>query len=181
MYQDKSLVPAEAVRLAALGSLVARNMTYSELAQDIRRFVARIVGPSLDMLGSSLEILRLEGLIAPVSGNRVNDDTEMIITDSGRQSFLDLMDASLRVPLDDTGRLVMALKLRFLFELPKEQQLDQIDLLRELAQSELARLQDLHKSHGHGALAGSLSLDIDQVQSRIAWLTDLETQLEDAA
>lgn len=181
MYQDKSLVPAEAVRLAALGSLATGSMTYAELAQDIRRFVARIVGPSLDLLGSSLEILRLEGLIAPASGSQVDDNTEMVITDGGRQSFLDLMDASLRVPLDDTGRLVMALKLRFLFELPKEQQLDQIDLLRELAQSELARLQDLQQSHGTGALAGSLSLDIDQVTARISWLNDLEAQLEAVA
>lgn len=181
MYQDKSLVPAEAVRLAALGSLITKTMTYADLAQDIRRFVTRVVGPSLDLLGSSLEILRLEGLIAPVSGTSVTDDTTMTVTEGGRQSFLNLMDASLRVPLDDTGRLVMALKLRFLFELPKEQQLDQIDLLREIAQSELARLEDLRSSHGVGALAGSLALDIDQVKARIAWLTDLESQLEDAA
>lgn len=181
MYQDKSLVSTEAVRLAALGRLAAGAMTYADLAQDIRHFVTRIVGPSLDLLGSSLEILRLEGLIAPAEGSSVADDTEMVITESGRQDFLDLMDASLRAPLDDTGRLVMALKLRFLFEVPKEQQLDQIDLLRELAQSELARLEALQQSHAEGALAGSLALDIDQVNARIAWLNDLEAQLENAA
>lgn len=181
MYQDKSLVPAEAVRLAALGSLRGQTKSYADLASEIRQFVARIVGPSLDLLGSSLEILRLDGLIAPVSGDKVSDDTVMQITDAGVESFLSLMESSLRVPLDDTGRLVMALKLRFLFYLPKEEQLDQIDLLRELAETELARLEDLKRLHGEGALAASLDLDIDQTRARIAWFNDLEKQLEDAA
>lgn len=181
MYADKSLVSTEAVRLAALGRLMSGPVTYSDLAQDIRYFTARIVGPSLDLLGSSLELLHLEGLIEPISGKSVKDDTELRITDGGKALFLDLMDANLKTPLDDTGRLVMALKLRFLFLLNTDGQLDQIDLLREIAEIELARLEDLQKSHGEGALAQSLELDIDEKRARIAWLNKLEDELENAA
>ena len=60
MYRDNTLIPAEAVRLAALGSLVDGDKSYGDLAREIRFFVARIVGPSLDLLGTSLELLRLE-------------------------------------------------------------------------------------------------------------------------
>ena len=48
MYRDNTLIPAEAVRLAELGSLVQGEKSYGDLAREIRFFVARIVGPSLD-------------------------------------------------------------------------------------------------------------------------------------
>ena len=181
MYADKSLVSTEAVRLAALGRLMAGTMTYADLASDIRFFTARIVGPSLDLLGSSLELLHLEGSVEPVSGDSMGDDTELRITDQGREQFEDLMEANLKTPQDDTGRLVMALKLRFLFLLPEDGQLDQIDLLREIAEIELARLEDLKESYDEGALGNSLALDIDQTRTRIAWLNKLEDELESAA
>ena len=53
MYRDNTLIPTEAVRLAALGSLAEGDKQYAELASEIRYFVARITGPSLDLLGSS--------------------------------------------------------------------------------------------------------------------------------
>lgn len=181
MYADKSLVSTEAVRLAALGRLMAGTMTYAELAQDIRFFTARIVGPSLDLLGSSLELLHLDGSLEPVAGETLGDETQLRITDQGRGHFENLMEANLKTPLDDTGRLVMALKLRFLFMLPEDGQLDQIDLLREIAEIELARLEDLKESYDEGALGKSLALDIEQTRARIAWLNKLEAELESAA
>ena len=62
MYKDNSLVPSEAVRLAALG-LLARGPrgSYADLARDIRHITSRIVGPSLDLLGPSLELSRSKG------------------------------------------------------------------------------------------------------------------------
>ena len=63
MYRDNSLIPLEAIRIAGLGALSVRPLRYAEIAADIRRFSSRIVGPSLDLMGSSVEILRTEGLI----------------------------------------------------------------------------------------------------------------------
>ena len=61
MYRDNTLIPTEAIRLAALGQLVESDRPYSELAREVRQFVSLIVGPSLDMLGPSLELLCLRG------------------------------------------------------------------------------------------------------------------------
>lgn len=175
MYQDKVLIPAEAIKLSALGALKNQNMSYAELARDIRHVVARVVGPNLDLLGSSLEILRLEGLIAPEDGgDQVEDDTILSITEDGVDVFLNLMASALRVPVDETGRLVYFLKLRFLEQLDGDDLLDQLDLLKEFHQGELARLQDIQSSHGKGHLAKSLDMEIAQQQDRIDWLTSLE-------
>ena len=36
MYRDRSLIPSEAVRLAALGSLALGSKRYADLASEIR-------------------------------------------------------------------------------------------------------------------------------------------------
>ena len=69
MNRDNSLIPSEAVRLAALGSLWQGPKRYAELATEVRHFTGRIVGPSLELLGPSLEVLRLEGLIDAEPGS----------------------------------------------------------------------------------------------------------------
>ncbi|MTI10148.1 hypothetical protein [Curvivirga aplysinae] len=177
MYQDKVLIPAEAIKLAALGALVMGEMTYSDLARDIRHVVARVVGPNLDLLGSSLEILRLEGLIRPKDGSdHVDDATILVVTEEGIDVFFNLMSSGLRVPMDETGRLVYFLKLRFLDCLDGDDLLDQLDLLKEFHQGELARLKDIHDTHGRGSLDASLQMEIQQQQSRIDWLEALEKQ-----
>ncbi|MCG8548344.1 MAG: hypothetical protein MJE12_29445, partial [Alphaproteobacteria bacterium] len=51
MYRDNTLIPTEAVRLAALGSLMEGERRYADLASEVRNFVGRIAGPSLDLLG----------------------------------------------------------------------------------------------------------------------------------
>src|SRR5687767_4992331 len=69
MYRDNSLMPKEAVRLAALGTLAqAGSLRYADLAGAIRHFTSRIVGPSLDLMGTSLELLRYDGLIEALDG-----------------------------------------------------------------------------------------------------------------
>ena len=62
MYQDNSLLPREAVRLAALGTLAETPMTYAALAADVRNFASRVAGPSLELMGTSIEMLRYEGV-----------------------------------------------------------------------------------------------------------------------
>ena len=49
MYKDNSLIPTEAVRLAALGLLTEAPRSYAALADEVRHFTSRIVGPSLDV------------------------------------------------------------------------------------------------------------------------------------
>ena len=63
MYRDNTLLPSEAVRLLALGVLANSALSYSELATEVRHFTSRIVGPSLDLVGTPLEVLKVEGLI----------------------------------------------------------------------------------------------------------------------
>ena len=56
MYCDNSLMPKEAIRLAVLGTLTSGlgSLRYADLAGAIRHFTSRIVGPSLDLMGTSL-------------------------------------------------------------------------------------------------------------------------------
>jgi hypothetical protein len=82
MFRDKTLIPAEAIRLAALGMLAEGPRAYGALAGDVRHFASRIMGPSLDLLGPSLELLRHEGLaVAEGSGER--SATTLRITSAG--------------------------------------------------------------------------------------------------
>ncbi len=173
MYQDKPLTPSDAVKLAALGAVMSGDLSYASLARDIRYFAARVVGPSLDLLGSSLEILRLEGLIENKTTDNNLEKNILTITQSGKDIFNDLMGCMLRTPPDDASRLVYALKLRFLNFLDEDDKLDQIDLLREIAISELARFEDLQKTYGDGYLRKALDMDISHARDKIIWFDSL--------
>jgi len=181
MYQDKSLGPTEAVKLAALGALMKQTMSYADLARDIRYFVTRVVGPSLDLLGSSLEILRLEGLIENQTQSGDPEKNILVISADGKDMFHDLMSCSLRTPPDDASRLVYVLKLRFLPFLAEEERLDQIDLLREIAETELARFEDLKNSHGEGYLGQALDMEISQTRDKLSWLEGLSATLDETS
>ena len=50
MFRDHSLVPAEAIRLAALGFLAEAPWRYADLSAEIRHLTSRIVGPSPERL-----------------------------------------------------------------------------------------------------------------------------------
>lgn len=175
MLRDNSLIPIEAVRLCALGRLMQGELAYGELAGEVRHFTSRMVGPSLDLLGTSIELLRLEGLLESVNGKSNDDPARLLrITDAGREAFRDLMRARVRMPGSDVGKLVLALKLRYLDLLTPEDRDEQIDLMEDVYRQERARLVDLRQrssddklSRGH--LAEWLDLEIAQIDQRLAW------------
>ena len=174
MYRDRSLQPGETVKLIALGLLIEAPRTYADLANDIRYFTARIVGPSLDLLGSSLEILRLEGWIAPKEGEGDKGPGDLIsLTDSGYEQFLSLMNAPLRIPLNDSNRLALLTKLRFLSYLPEETRLDQIDLIEELVEKEQAWNAELARDFPQTALGAWVEMESRDLSAKRAWLHTL--------
>jgi DNA-binding PadR family transcriptional regulator len=173
MYRDKTLIPTEAIRLCALGILAAGPKHYAELASEVRNFAGRIIGPSLDILGPSLELLRYEGLIKadPVNPDRANP--KLRITEDGLKLLGELMRAHVRAPVDDTNKLVIALKMRFMHMLDRAERAAQIESLLELYENELARLVDLRGQDcaGDSYLGDWLDHEISQLESRRAWLT----------
>src|SRR3954468_8264747 len=111
MYKDNSLVPSEAVRLAALGLLAKGPRAYADLAREIRHFAQRIVGPSLELLGPSLELLKVEGLIE-AQNPRAPHDGQMLVPPEPRPPELRaLMTANRRGPMGEVNKLIIALKL----------------------------------------------------------------------
>lgn len=170
MYRDRTLVPGEAVRLLALGALMEQDRRYGELATEIRFFTQRIVGPSLDLLGSSLELLRIEGLADAVEEPGPEDQALLRISESGQSLFEALMSAQLRAPVNDVGRLVLLLKLRFLRFLPEEAQEDQIDLLHDIVSTEKARAEELAREFEGQPVADWVTLEVTLAESRLVWL-----------
>jgi hypothetical protein len=145
MYRDNTLIPTEAIRLAALGALIEGDRRYADLASEIRHFVGRVAGPSLDLLG----------------------------TEEGRAQFVMLMTSGIRAPVNDVSKLVIALKMRFLDLLDREDRLDQIELMREMSEGEVARLRDLRNRDANGVFSNWLDFEIDQLEQRIDWLENL--------
>ena len=182
MYRDNSLMPKEAVRLTVLGTLaLGGTMRYGDLAAEVRHFTGRIVGPSLDLMGTSLEMLRYEGLIEALESSGTEGNALLAVTAAGRREFETLMAAHVRAPSsDDINKLVIALKLRFLHLLPMPEQLEQVDALIALYETELARLADLahHHKGAPGLLVPWLEHDIAQVDARLGWFRTLYQRLQ---
>jgi hypothetical protein len=180
VYKDNSLLPREAVRLAALGILAGGPLTYAALAAAVRNFTSRIVGPSLDLMGTSIELLRFEGLIATEESQNGNvPESVMILTTAGNLELNSLLCASVRPPVTDVAKLILALKFRFFHLLKTADQCDQIEMMVEACEGELARLADLrdHHSKDPGHLIDWLDHDIGQVSDRLKWLRNLRTSL----
>jgi DNA-binding PadR family transcriptional regulator len=168
MYRDNSLIPLEAMRIAALGALADQPMHYAEIAADVRRFASRIVGPSLDLMGSSVEVLRAEGLIATTEDG---PDPLLALTPAGREDLLKLLKAGIRATNTELNRLVVALKMRFLHLLPCSDRRDQLRLLQSLLTGERDRYRDLLASDGNDALFQDwLAFEIEVLETRLAWL-----------
>jgi DNA-binding PadR family transcriptional regulator len=170
MFRDNSLIPAEAVRLVALGLLAEGARRYGDLAAEIRHFTGRIVGPSLDLMGTSLELLRYEGLIEAVDGQGMTDNAMLRLTVQGSEALRGLLKARLRSPLSDMNRLGLMLKLRFLHLLPEAERRDQLALMAESLDSERVRLDELRQRAAPGLFRDWLEHDIALAQSRIDWL-----------
>lgn len=174
MFADLTLTPREAVRLCALGTIAQGPLRYSELASSIRHFITRLSGPSLDLMGSSIELLRYEGLVDAVEGLGMEDDAVLEITDVGREAFRSLMTAPLR-PASDLSKLITALKFRFLHLLSQQDQIDQVELLIDTSETGLNRLVDLrrHMDGEPGYMAAWLDDEITRAEQRLVWLENL--------
>jgi hypothetical protein len=190
MYADNTLTPREAVRLCALGTLAGSSvssdgapiipMTYDDLVHAVRHFVSRITGPSLELMGESIELLRYEGLVEAESGSDEANPV-LIITAAGNDVLDTLLRANIRAGSSDLNELVIALKFRFLHQLSGDEQRNQIDLMLEACESELARFEDLRSYHEDdpGYLTGWLDHDISRLVTRLDWLTEFKLKLED--
>ena len=86
-----------------------------------------------------------------------------------------LMNAHLRGPMGEVNKLIVALKLHFLDLLTPEQRRQQLEMLMEVCDRELVRLNDLRASHtdSDGALTSWLDHEIEEVQARRDWFLKL--------
>src|SRR5579872_6503825 len=171
MFRDNSLIPAEAIRLAALGFLAEAPRRYGDLAMEIRHFTSRVVGPSLDLMGTSVELLRYEGFIEAVDGSA--EHALLRLTENGTAALHALLLAQLRAPATDLNRLALLLKLRFLHHLSADEQRGQLALMAESLESERARLEELRRHHTvPGLFRDWLDHDVTAAEARIAWLRE---------
>ena len=179
MYADNTLTPKEAIRLCALGTLALGPRQYAALANAIRHFTGHMLGPSLDLMGTSIELLKYEGLIVPEDGVDTANEAELRITESGRTELRSLLTADMRSGAAELNKLITALKFRFLHLLDNEDQIAQADLLIEVCENELARLDDLRHYHAgdEGFVVEWLDHEVGQVESRLAWLGEFRKTL----
>ncbi len=180
MYADQTLTPKESIRLCALGTLALGERRYSDLAVAIRHFISRIIGPTPELMGHSIELLRYEGLVETVSGD--GDEAVLRITDDGRSELRQLLLANVRPSSTELTKLVVALKFRFLHLLGPAERISQVRLLAEVCERELTRLRDLRDHHAgdEGCLIVWLDHDMALLESRIGWLKMFARRLEAA-
>ena len=177
MYRDNSLVPIETVRIAALGALATKPRTYGEIAADVRLFTSRIVGPSLDLMGISIELLRAEGVVETLAEDADQKDPRLTLTADGHEMLLKLLQAPIRSPNTELSRLVVALKMRFLHLLAPEARQEQVAILRALTVAERQRYVELEEqSDGANLFKDWLALQIQLLDTRLAWLDGFSTR-----
>lgn len=168
MYADNTLTPREAIRLCALGLLAAGPKPYDDIVFAVRHFVSRMTGPSLDLMGESIELLRFEGLVAG------DDGKPLAITDNGRAVLNELLRANVRAGSGAMNDLVIALKIRFLHLLTSSEQHEQAESMIEACESELARIEDVTADES-GYLADWLAIEADRLNARINYLKHMLT------
>lgn len=180
MYADQTLTPKESIRLCALGTLALGEQRYSDLAVSIRHFISRVIGPTPEIMGHSIELLRYEGLVETAAGE--GDEALLRITDDGRSELRALLVANVRPSSTELTKLVVALKFRFLHLLDPAAQIDQIRLLADVCERELTRLRDLRDYHAddEGRLVVWLDHDMALLERRIGWLRMFARRLEAA-
>ena len=184
MYADNTLTPREAIRLCGLGTLaesstkIQTGIAYDDLTRAVRHFVSRITGPSIDLMGESIELLRFEGLA------ETRDDTDpsnpmLAITKEGAKLLETLLCSDIRPGSGDLNELIIALKFRFLHHLDPSKQQNQVDLILEACEAELARNEDLcnHHKNDKGYVTGWLENNIIRLELRVKWLKDFKASL----
>ena len=114
-----------------------------------------------------------------VDGIGMEDDAVLKITESGDAELRALLTANVRAQASETNKLIVALKFRFLHLLDETGQRNQADILIEGQEIELARLDQLRQHHAEdgGYLLEWLDYDIQELESRLAWLRDFRDRL----
>jgi DNA-binding PadR family transcriptional regulator len=179
MYRDNTLVPREAVRLLALGLLGTREMTYARLAAEVRHFTTHVVGPSLDLVASPVELLKVEGLVAAVEDTGAGDEQETLrITETGRAELDTLLKSNVRPGISDINKLIITLKIRFLHLLEPEDRDLQIEMIAEMFERQLVRLTELRAHHAEaaGVLSDWLDHEIEQTRNSVTWFENLRAK-----
>jgi hypothetical protein len=130
-------------------------------------------------MGTSIELLKYEGLVAPIDGDGMEDDAPLALTDLGRNELTTLMTSRIRSQGGEVNKLIATLKLRFLHLIESAEQIRQIDLMIEAADTEIARIDDLRDSHANapGYLSDWLDHDIRQLENHLQWLESLREKL----
>lgn len=173
---DPTLLPSRAMRLAALGALALGDRDYAGLVQEIHDLTLAVIGPTPDAYVSSLELLRYEGLIAgaPEGAGR------MSITPAGRAEFERLLVTRLRKPVGEFNKLWLALKLRFLPQLPADERKAELERMCALFEGEVSRLAELRRNPltDDGHVGSWIDLEIAENGARLAWCRSLALRLE---
>ena len=127
------------------------------------------------MTGVSIELMRYEGL---VYASEEGASAVLSLTETGHDELLTLLKATVRPPLTDMSKLVIALKMRFLPLLNDKERHDQVDLLIDSCELELARLSDLLEPSSEKLFFQDwLSHDIKLVETRLTWLQALRERI----
>ncbi len=86
------------------------------------------------------------------------------------------MTSNVRAPVNDVSKLVIALKMRFMHLLSEDDKRDQVDMLSEMCEVELARLRELRGGYDREPLAQWLDLEIAQLNERFDWFRNLDAE-----
>ncbi len=186
MYRDNTLIPSEAIRLLALGVLATGERPYAELAHEVRHFVGHVVGPSLDLVGAPIEVLKVEGLIEEIETQSAepkpgpDSAPPLHITEAGQEELTRLLTSNVRAPVSDINKLIITLKMRFLHLLESADQRLQAEIMIEMCERQLARMTDLRGRHGDapGHLSAWLDHEIDQTRARLDWFRNLQAGID---
>ncbi len=178
MYRDNTLIPSEAIRLLALGILATGERPYAALAHEVRHFIGHVVGPSLDLVGAPIEVLKVEGLIEAAGDGGA--DAALRITQAGRDELIRLLTSNLRAPVSDINKLIITLKMRFLHLIAPAERRLQAEIMIEMCERQLARMTELHGHHvdAPGHLSAWLGHEIDQTRERLDWFRNLQVDVD---
>ena len=175
MQRDRALIPVEGLRLAALGILARQGpMAYASLDTLVRLFATSYGASPVDVMSSSIELLRFEGLIEIGEHEADAGSAPVVLTAWGREELERLMIAPVKV----TGayaKLLVALKLRFFHLLGDREKKMLAEVLGDALRSERARLVNLRR-HMEGEDADFLAWldrDLARVAEELAWLGEL--------
>ena len=121
MQRDRALIPVEGLRLAALGILARQGpMAYASLATMVRLFATSYGASPVDVMSSSIELLRFEGLIEIGEREEDQGSAPVALTARGREELERLMIAPIKVA-GAYAKLLVALKMRFFHLLGNEE------------------------------------------------------------